>query len=242
MTKTAIIITGQARTFQYTFKTLHWTLLRKLNNPHFFVSVSDDPEGPTMDLLRQKYDHVETEFVKQPEKIDEPDGGLDRHAGWFRSASVQNILKQFWALERGYKFFLEKAGNNWQEFDTVVRVRPDLWCQDITLPEHVGPNECFTPWWSTWGGVNDRMAIMGTDAAAPYFSTFSERFALWNLGCPLHPETMLKGALELAGVRIIPKLRAEFRICRLPDKDHKVPWVIPEGLCQHELINQILDK
>ena len=246
--KTAIILTGQARTFRYTFKTLDWCLFRKLPNPHFFVSVADDEQAPDMDLLRQRYEHVEIEYVKQPEKIDEPEGNLDQHAGWFRSASVQSILKQLWALEHGWDFFTAYNKAQWDKadpqgfrsstaplhsFDLIVRCRPDLWCQDIQMPEpleiSVKPNDCWTPWWGTFGGVNDRMAIMGAHAAPHYFRTFSNREALWKLGCPLHPETMVRASLELGGVNVIDRLQAEFRICRLPDAQHpKGPWLVTE--------------
>ena len=231
--KTAVILTGQARSFRYTFKTLDWCLFRKLPNPHFFVSVADDAQAPDMDLLRERYENVHIEYVKQPESIPEPEGNLDQHAGWFRSASVQSILKQFWALQRGYEFFSEHS----TKFDQFVRCRPDLWCQDIRLPMNffVGSDYCHTPWWSTFGGVNDRMAIMGAQAAEHYFKVFSKRERLWATGCPLHPETMLRASLEEGGVTVIPKWLAEFRICRLPDKDHPSPYIVPEQLWQHDL-------
>ncbi len=229
--KTAVIFSGQARSFRFTYKTILWTLLRKLPNVHVFVSVADDENAPSMDLLRNDFEHVEIEYVKQPEKIDEPEGNLDQHAGWFRSASVQSILKQLWALERGWDFYKSK---NPEGFDLVVRCRPDLWCQDIQLPfspleSQASSFSCHTPWWGTFGGVNDRMALMGPQAAPHYLRTFSNREALWKLGCPLHPETMVRASLELGGVNIIDRLQAEFRICRLPDAQHpKGPWLVTE--------------
>lgn len=256
--KTAIILTGQARTFRYTFPTLHWCLFRKLPNPHFFVSVADDAQAPDMDLLRERYEHVHIEYVKQPETIPEPEGNLDQRAGWFRSASVQSILKQLWALERGWDFFTERnkaecdkadpqgvraTTAKLHDFDLIVRCRPDLWCQDIRLPNldpqsrlkadcpissEVYPNECLTPWWGTFGGVNDRLALMGPLAAPHYFRAFSNREALWKLGCPLHPETMVRASLELGGVNVLQKLLAEFRICRMPDKTHAQPYLVQE--------------
>lgn len=250
--KTAILISGQARSFKYVWPTLHWCLFRKLPNPHFFVSVADDAQAPDMDLLRERYEHVEIEYVKQPESIPEPEGNLDQKAGWFRSASVQSILKQLWAIERGWDFFVEKGGypapgsvvplknitDSPYPYNLIVRCRPDLWCQDIKLPDRIRynglsydelfPNDCWTPWWGTFGGVNDRMALMGPQAAPHYFRTFSNREALWKLGCPLHPETMVGASLELGGVNVIQKLRAEFRICRLPDKDHQNPYLVVE--------------
>lgn len=237
--RTAIIITGQARSFSYCWPTLNWQLFRKLPNPHFFVSVADDDNAPSMDLLRTKYENVEIEYVKQPDRIQEPEGDLDRHAGWFRSAPVQGILKQLWALERGWDFFIARAGD--EKFDLIVRCRADLWCQDVRFhPEAPLAKDCLTPWWGTFGGVNDRMALMGAEAAPHYFRTFSNRHKLWEQGCPLHPETMIRASLEMGGVNVIDRLQAEFRICRLPDAQHKGPWLVqerqdtPQGPWPHE--------
>lgn len=219
--------------------------------------MADDQQAPDMDLLRARYENVHIEYVKQPESIPEPEGNLDQHAGWFRSVSVQSILKQFWALQRGWEFFQEKHSllkpgsiipvkslkdAPTDEFPLIVRCRPDLWCQNIRLPMNLflGSDCCHTPWWSTFGGVNDRMAIMGAQAAEHYFKVFFKREKLWAYGCPLHPETMLRASLEDGGVTIIPKWLAEFRICRLPDKDHPSPYIVPEQIWPHDQATLIL--
>lgn len=232
--KTAVIITGQARTFELTRKTLDWCLFRKLPEPHFFVSVADDKHADSLKWLGEKYP-LHFEKHSQPE-IEEPkEPNLDLHSGWPRSATIQNILKQFWALERGWEFFNELRPA--EHFDLFVRCRPDLWMQDIKLPkmEDVFSNDCWTPWWGTFGGINDRLAIMGWGAACAYFPVFSERQEIWKEGCPLHPETMHAHALRRKGVNVIPRLLAEFQICRLPDAEHQHPWLVPEGIMKHEL-------
>lgn len=250
--KTAVIISGQTRTFCRTFRTLDWCLFRKLENPVFFCSVADDRQAPDIDLLRQRYEHVHVEYVTQPTDFPMPDRELGAHAGWIWHAPREAILRQLWALGRAYAFFREKAGPSHAEFDWIVRCRPDLWAQEIILPAAttdgwtpqaglpIAANECWTPWWATYGGVNDRMAIMGPTAALHYFGTFTHREKLWEIGCPLHPETMLKASMEMHGVKIFPKLRAEFRICRFPDAEHPDPWLVKEQTHPHEFANLIL--
>ena len=249
--KTAVIISGQTRTFRHCWRTLHWCLFRKLPKPHFFVSVADDAAAPDMDLLRQRFEHVHIEYVTQPE-IAPPDRELGAHSGWVWHAPVDAILKQLWALQRGYHYFRECAGDGLKGFDLIVRCRPDLWAQDIELPRDdgtgwvpqegpcVGRNDCWTPWWSSFGGVNDRMAIMGPDAAPHYFGTFSNREILWDMGCPLHTETMIKASLELGSVTLYPRLQAEFRICRLNDKGGTE--LVKESFWPHELVRLVENK
>ena len=236
---TAVIITGQARSFAVCARTLDWCLFRKLPNPHFFVSVADDGDADSISLLKQKYP-LEFEKVNQPH-VGEPDPErkLDQHAGFQRSVPIQNILRAFWHLERGYDFFKERAGD--KEFEVVIRCRPDLWAQDFVLPDltTLRTNECWTPWWGTFGGVNDRLAIMGPKAAEKYFRVFSNREALWNRGCPLHPENRQSAVLEDPDVLLVPRLLAEFRILRKPDKTSPNYHVVPEAMLPHELMAMI---
>lgn len=238
--KTAVIITGQARTFKECWKTQDWCLFRKLPDPTFFVSVADDKDADDLKVIGEKYP-LHFEKVQQPE-IDEPPAilKLDEHSGWGRSASVQNILRQFWALQQGYSFYRKAVNEGFSIPNILVRCRPDLWMQDIKVPFPL-PGECFTPWWGTYGGVNDRLAIMATNCGDHYFDVFPHRKQLWDAGCPLHPETMLRAHLELHNVKL-RHLAAEFKICRQPDAEHSIPWLVPELYHPHEIAALCLNR
>jgi hypothetical protein len=90
-------------------------------------------------------------------------------------------------------------------------------------------NLAFLPTWSRWGGVNDRFGVMGASAAKAYFTTFQRVQELCDLGAPLHPESLVMGALELAGVKISNTLISDFLTIRMDgsviQSDHNI-WDI----------------
>jgi hypothetical protein len=107
----------------------------------------------------------------------------------------------------------------------VVRLRPDLLFMRFEIPSEidwlnngvrvVAPDFCFTPWWSRWGGVNDRIALLGPLAAREYFTTFTKIERLMKAGCPLHPETIVDRSLRDGGIIPSHTLATEFVAARL---------------------------
>lgn len=96
----------------------------------------------------------------------------------------------------------------------------------LPLPDSL----CLTAYWSRWGGVNDRIALLGRKAAEAYFTTFAVREELRKMHCPCHPETMVATALELAGIRQSHTLATEFvarRVNELVPHDPQ-PWELAE--------------
>lgn len=242
--KTAVLISGQLRSFAQCLPTLHWHLFRKLDDPHFFVSCADDAQAQDAYLLEAYYKNVHIERVVQP-TLPEPPARYAAHAPYAISVPIQSIMRQLWHLNRVWEFFREK--NDFaQGYDQIIRCRPDLHMQRFELPPraHVlssgvsltvpfSPTDAYTPWWGRYGGVNDRLAVMGSEAARAYFTAFTKLDEILKAGCPLHPETIQHEALAQAGCRISATLRADFITKRTPEdlargKKDDWPVVLPQ--------------
>lgn len=199
--KTAILISGQMRSFAQRLPNLHWMVFRHFPDPHFFVSAADDADADSAELLRARFEtdgirRVFIEKVKQPD-LPEPDATLAAHAPFAISVPVQAILRQLWALERCWELMARNSQFAVSSGTTFVRCRPDLHFYNTRLPSHVPINECHVPWWGGFGGINDRFAVMGSLAAASYFRTYSRLPKLLDAGCPLHPESLVAGSLAM---------------------------------------------
>lgn len=251
MSSTAVIITGQVRTLKHCFPTAREAIYRKLEDPHFFVSVapSNDPgAAEALNIMRrwvvEKYgeSHWHTETIEQPPLLLDDQLKFEaaaQHAPWVISVPVIAIYRQFWHLARGWDFFCERKAALDATFDTFLRIRPDLHVHNFTKPanDYVIPpiglgdrprktSTVYAPWWGSWGGCPDRMAyIVGEPAALTYFNVFHVINELLAEGCAFHPETMLARALERAGVRLKQTLDAEFTTIRTADdkRPHDIP-------------------
>jgi hypothetical protein len=208
--KTAVIYSGQARSFHQVAWNHHWHLLRKLENPKIYVSVADDAQADDMLALRDMGYQVEFEKVTQP-GVPEPVVRPGMLGMYPTSSPAQAILRQFWALKRAWDWASNLGA--WSA-EQVVRVRPDLAFGRVELPMVIDRWECYTPWWSRWGGVNDRFAAMGKSIAGSYFNAFEDVYRFVDRGCPLHPETILAASIAKAGISR-PTLRAEFVTLRM---------------------------
>lgn len=203
---TAFIITGQMRTFKHLHKNQNWQVFRHFADPHFFVSVANDEQAKDAELYKQ-YGETFIEYVDQPEHIPLPNG-CPTEESWVKdqnfmhepysiSVSPQAVLKQLWALQRGWEFMRET--HKVFDFDWVVRIRPDLhffYFHPNALPIKADPWAAFTPWWGRFGGVNDRFAVLGGSAACLYFNTFTMLQDSIDAGAALHPESLVRYQLE----------------------------------------------
>lgn len=206
--KTAVLISGQTRTFAECFASQRWHVYRKLENPTFFVSVTDDEQARDIYLLESMGFPVYVEKVIQPQ-LEEPHPINARHAPYVLSVPIQAVLRQLWHLNRVWEFHAEKA----QEFDYFVRVRPDSFFHSFATPAEAAPNASLLaclPWWGRFGGCNDRFAMLGQDAAEIYFTTFGRIAELLDAGCPLHPESFIAASLEARGAWVRNILQANF--------------------------------
>lgn len=245
--KTAVLISGQARTFGRCFLNLKWQVFDKLESPHFFVSVADDADAASVEILRAHYANVSIERVSPP-ILDEPPFETCLHAPYAITPTrtpgigpLQGIMRQLWHNSRAYKFAMSAGAADCEVF---VRCRPDLHFGRFSMPmlweftgamdpDHaqrvVGWNSkpllAMTPPWGNYGpGVNDRFALLGTEAAKAYFETYDNLPAMLADGIPFHPETLVGAAVERAGCTISRTLLAEFAFCRKPDAQHPDFW------------------
>ena len=182
------------------FANQHWYLYRQLERVYggieFFVSLANDGEAHEVEPLLLKYypgAQVHLEIVKQP-TLPEPPRASTFHSAYPISSPFQSILRDLWHRERVWGFYGEQAD---ERADVVVRMRPDLFFQTLFLPKAIAEWDCWTPFWGSFGGVSDRFAIMGANAAAHYFNAFSWVDELLAQGCPMHPETLTCEALNL---------------------------------------------
>lgn len=227
---TAVLISGQARTFDVCFKSQRWAVYRKLHDPHFFVSIQDDAQAGMMDRLTDEYgaDRVFIERVKQPELTDEQrrifEEASKNGVAWGIAGKVDGIYKQLWNMARVWDFMVKICGDETGpvypgSFKRFIRIRPDLYFHNFTPPEMPpGMRDVVTvPWWGSWGGIPDRFAVIdGYGPAFAYFTTFHRIADLITAGCPFHPETMLGYNLEREAVHVEQLLDAEFTTIRMP--------------------------
>lgn len=212
---TAILMSGQMRTFAQCYPTQRWQCFRHYPDCHFFILVENNDQVNSIQALRRDYgdDHVHAQFITDPTGLPQIAEEYGRHAPYANSAPHNRLLLQHWYQNEGWKYF--QTAREGKEFDTIIRMRPDNWMQKFEKP-----NACFTevnvPWWGRFGGINDRMAIMLPDTAKIYFSLYNSIESLLKDGCPFHPETLLLAHLERNGVKVRHTLNALFGTLRLP--------------------------
>lgn len=233
---TAVLISGQLRTFAQCLPTLQWACFRKLDDPHFYLSCANDEQAKDAELIRDLYKNVWIETVDQP-RLEETIQmhTASAHAPYAISVPHQSILRQAWHMQRVYQFAMENGAD---KHDTFIRCRPDLWMTDyeqMSMAEcHVvrhdgssftfrGENCCYSPWWGRFAGCNDRFSIMGKSAAAHYFNLYNGINTLLDKGCPFHPESLLLAHLEANGVEVHHTLNAVFSTLRIPEPDPQNP-------------------
>ncbi|NBW23278.1 MAG: hypothetical protein EBR82_86570 [Caulobacteraceae bacterium] len=213
--RVAVILVGQMRTWETCLHTFKWHVARKFECPmDFFVSTVQDEQMASAELIRLHFPEARLEIdakESQPQ-IPEPTE-LVRFEPYARSVPVQAVLRQLWQLSEAWKFFNRFDDG---QYDIVIRSRPDLFFHSFQLPERMpGKFDALTPWWGRFGGINDRFAIMGWNAARAYFTTYDRLYHLLPIGCPLHPESLVAGSLALDDCTTTTALKAEFSTLRL---------------------------
>lgn len=245
---TAILISGQLRTFARCWPTQRWHVLRHFADPHFFVTVQDTPDCQDIDLLVADYgaDRVHADVRQDPDLSDHLTPELAaayRQAPYANAAPAHQLLLQHWYQQQVWEHFVQASGQGQEaigsnpspiahrrspQFDTIIRLRGDLWFHSMDWdPVHpVHPVQCLTPWWGRFGGINDRFAVMGPEAARYYFTIYEHLHELLASGCPFHPETLVKANLERGNVDLHETLRTEFTTFRADGK-HRPPEIMP---------------
>lgn len=207
---TAVLISGQIRTFSKCYPTQRWQIFRHYEpDIHFFVSMPDEGASLAEAILLQDYTSVYVESYTDP--IDLPIIPLEKGASapYANAITHDKLMLQHWGVKKVWDFYQSKTA---KQHDIVIRIRPDLWIHRFSKPVNPNHNEAVLPWWGKFGGVNDRMAILGATAAESYFNIYDQIPDLLAKGCPFHPETLSAAALR--GFNIRP-LMTEFSTMRL---------------------------
>lgn len=256
---TAVLMSGQFRTFSTCLPTQHWHVYRHFHDLHFFVVMQNTlppsaaPNAPPpvnseamVKLLEDKYgkDRVHAKLIDDPTDLPMIPKKYGLHSPYENAAPHPQLLMQHWYQNEVWKLFKESG----QTPDTIIRMRGDNFFHSLTLPQltiierlfgflvrfaaflgfvdkieeplagaKMGrhSNTVYSPWFGRFGGINDRFAIMDYQAAKSYFTVYERIDEFLKLGCPFHPETLLKTALEFGGVKSNDKLFAEFYSCRV---------------------------
>lgn len=248
--KTAVLISGQLRTFARCLPLQHWLVYRHFPQVEFFLVVQDTPDVQAVDDLRALYgaDRVHLDA--------RPDPDLHAHitpalsAAWHRApyanaAPAHQLLLQHWYQNECWKFFQRESGEQGEPgvgimpcFGTIIRMRGDNLFHSFEPPDKEALlfNTVHTPWWGRFSGLNDRFAIMGEEAAGAYFTLYENIPTLLAAGCPFHPETLLKAQLEHHHVRIREDLKAEFSTLRM-NNEQRWPEITPIDIVHAALRN-----
>jgi hypothetical protein len=220
---TAILISGQLRTFAQCYPTQRWHVLRRFTDCHFFITVQAQPDAhEILAPLIADYGagRVHLQQLTDPDLSAYLTPELARayhQAPYTNAAPAHQLLLQHWYQAQVYSHFIATEDQYPFKFATIIRLRPDLYfhsfAPDLAVDDLLA-DEVLTPWWGRFGGLNDRFAIMGDEAAPAYFDVFDKIPALLAAGCPFHPETLLKARLDNASLRVSDRLRAEFSTLR----------------------------
>lgn len=225
--KTAIILTGGLRSFDKCLPNLVWHVFRHFPLARYYVAAHRDEDAHKVELLGAKYEDVRVTLVDQPEMVvpegcpaEWTEGKPYMHEPYHISVHPHKVLGQLWTLREGWKLYLDSN----EPADLIIRVRPDLWFHSFEMPVFWKESAtgfangrdkiASTPWWGRFGGVQDRFALLGIEAAPHYFTTYTKIPTLIKQGCPLHPESLVAASLREGGAHICDDMRAEFSTLR----------------------------
>lgn len=225
------------RSFARCYPSQRWQIFRHYEpDIYFFVSVCDDVRASDAELLREHYENVRVETYKDPELSEIP----SEYGAWAPYANAtthDKLLLQHWGNKRIWEFF--KANADFDSTDIIIRIRADLFIHGFQRPLVNNEWEAFCPWWGKFGGVNDRLAVMGVKAAEAYFTVYDKILGLLKQGCPFHPETLVKESLITAGAEIHNTLMTEFSTVR-ENGDQRWPEIRPSD--HAELIHELCSR
>jgi hypothetical protein len=226
---TAVLLTGEARTFSLCLRTQQWALFRKLPNPTFYCCVEDNEQAKDMEGLYDLYprDRVHIKRLKTPTDLPQPDEKYYDGAPYPRSGPTKRLIGAIWNMNEAWNWYAGLGGTD----SLVVKLRCDAYFHEFYAPSRLPEaDEAMTLWWERYGGINDRVAFFGRKAAEAYFTTYQRIHQILAAGCSLHGESLMGGSLHLAGMRTLHILNAWLSFIRLPDSGNRMEQVPPKAL------------
>ncbi|HEU5078234.1 MAG TPA: hypothetical protein VFT72_03440 [Opitutaceae bacterium] len=154
------------------------------------------PERGSEQLLGAKK-IVMIDQTKADQQLDQSKAFSSRDPWGDHYTSVRNACRALVSLDAVTTLWEENETN--VDETVFVYLRPDMIYHDslplqdiLTAFQKYGPNLFLTPFWATFGGLNDRMAVLGSHAARAYghriqiMDTF-----LTEVGAGMHAETFV---------------------------------------------------
>lgn len=247
--KTAVLISGQLREFARCYPGQRWMVYRHHEPCEFFICVQRQPDADeVLAPLRRDYPgRVHVRLLDDPELPVTPAMTEGWHRAPFANAApLKNLLLQHWYQEKVWDFFQAEScklkAESSEGYALVMRMRADnLWhhyeppARDLREVIRLGTEadrlggEILVPWWGGFGGVNDRWALMAAEDAGAYFRVYSSIGRLLEAGCPFHPESLTKAAVETAG-SCFSRVNAIFSTARPkghPQHPQRWPEILP---------------
>ncbi len=187
-------------------------------------------------LLEEKYgkERVHAKLIDDPTGLPMIPKKFGLYAPYQNAASHPQLMLQHWYQNEVWKFYLEADKSTVDPGSLFIRMRGDNFFKNFTRPSNPFPRTVYSPWWGRFGGINDRFAVMDREAAKVYFTMYEKIDELLALGCPFHPETLLKCALELGKITSIDHMDAVFDTYRVtgnhrPAESEMLPADIAKG-------------
>src|SRR5882724_354753 len=104
--KTAVLISGQLRTFKKCYPTQKWQIFRHYEpDIHFFVCCCDDGQAKDSSILLRDYENVWIETVKDPDDLLQIPAEAGAFAPYANAASHEKLLLQHWGNKQVWEFF-----------------------------------------------------------------------------------------------------------------------------------------
>lgn len=198
--KIAVLLSGQLRSAALCLDSLRRHVLEPIGPHDLFAHVADDPGVRLVERLRPR-DLV----VAAPPSFDE--GNLVHRSGrgfGGTPGDVHRLLAQFWRLEESCRLKCAAETTDGVPYDWVLRVRPDsLYHRPIEDLSTLDPGAVYLPGFGNFHGYNDRFAFGGSAPMDTYHRRLGEPLMDYlAAGGVLHPESILRGVLDRAAVRV----------------------------------------
>lgn len=171
---------------------------RELENKFGLVRIKE-MEQPSKPTVNTEYvDHLDKGGTNQTLRVQRSVSHVHQWSSYLRCLEIMDELEDFLGLR----------------YDVVLRMREDV---HILLPidmasivHDLGDRKVLVQTCDSWGGINDKIALLGRESAVPYFMSPLERFYLHphemlRTNQPIqvkNPETFLRKSYEMEGLAV----------------------------------------
>jgi len=131
---TAILMSGQMRTFAQCYPTQRWQVYRHYEDCHFFIVVENNDQVNSIQALRRDYgaDRVHAQFITDPTGLLQIPEEAGLYAPYQNAAPHNRLMLQHFYQLQVWEYF--QQAREGKEFDTIIRMRPDNWMQGFESP------------------------------------------------------------------------------------------------------------